>query len=43
VRGGGAVKIPRASGDRVNTDTHDAEHPVRLLLAGKLRPVPVPG
>ena len=29
-------KIPRASGDRVKTDRRDAEHLVRLLLAGKL-------
>jgi transposase len=31
-----ASKIPRASGDRVKTDRRDAEHLVRLLLAGKL-------
>src|SRR3954453_23380980 len=36
-------KIPRASGDRVKTDRRDAEHVVRLLLAGKLHPVRVPG
>jgi transposase len=36
-------KIPRASGDRVKTDRRDAEHLVRLLLAGKLYPVRVPG
>jgi len=36
-------KIPRASGDRVKTDVRDAEHLVRLLLAGKLHPVRVPG
>jgi transposase len=36
-------KIPRASGDRVKTDRRDAEHLARLLLAGKLRPVRVPG
>ena len=36
-------KIPRASGDRVKTDARDAEHLVRLLLAGKLHPVRVPG
>jgi len=36
-------KIPRASGDRVKTDRHDAEHLVRLLLAGELRAVRVPG
>ena len=35
-------KIPRASGDRVKTDRRDAEHLVRLLLAGKLHPVRVP-
>ncbi len=32
-------KIPRASGDRVETDRRDAEHLVRLLLAGKLHAV----
>jgi transposase len=36
-------KIPRASGDRVKTDRRDAELLVRLLLAGKLHPVRVPG
>jgi len=36
-------KIPRASGERVKTDRRDAEHLVRLLLAGKLDPVRVPG
>ena len=36
-------KIPRASGDRVKTDRRDAEQLVRLLLAGKLHPVRVPG
>src|SRR6516164_68922 len=36
-------KIPRASGDRVKTDRRDADHLVRLLLAGKLHPVRVPG
>jgi Transposase len=36
-------KIPRASRDRVKTDRRDAEHLVRLLLAGKLHPVRVPG
>jgi transposase len=36
-------KIPRAAGDRVKTDRRDAEHLVRLLLAGKLHPVRVPG
>src|SRR5580693_6860581 len=37
------AKIPRAAGDRVKTDRRDAEHLVRLLLAGKLHPVRVPG
>jgi len=32
-------KIPRAPGDRVKTDRRDAEHLVRLLLAGKLHAV----
>jgi transposase len=36
-------KIPRGSGDRVKTDRRDAEHLVRLLLAGRLHPVRVPG
>jgi transposase len=36
-------KIPRAAGDRVKTDRRDAELLVRLLLAGKLHPVRVPG
>jgi transposase len=36
-------KIPRASGDRVKTDRRDAERLVRLLLAGELHPVRVPG
>jgi transposase len=36
-------KIPRAAGERVKTDRRDAEHLVRLLLAGKLCPVRVPG
>jgi transposase len=36
-------KIPRAAGDRVKTDRRDAEHLVRLLLAGELHPVRVPG
>src|SRR5919112_4952834 len=36
-------KIPRAASDRVKTDRRDAEHLVRLLLAGKLHPVRVPG
>ncbi len=36
-------KIPRASGDRVKTDRRDAEHLARLLWAGKLHPVGVPG
>jgi transposase len=36
-------KIPRGAGERVKTDRRDAEHLVRLLLAGKLHPVRVPG
>jgi transposase len=36
-------KIPRASGDRVKTDRRDAELLARLLLAGKLHTVRVPG
>lgn len=36
-------KIPRGSGDRVKTDRRDAELLVRLLLAGELHPVRVPG
>ena len=36
-------KIPRASGERVKTDRRDAEHLVRLLAAGQLHPVRVPG
>jgi transposase len=36
-------KIPRASADRVKTDRRDAEHLARLLLAGGLQPVRVPG
>ncbi|MGH2930934.1 MAG: IS110 family transposase, partial [Solirubrobacteraceae bacterium] len=36
-------KIPRASGDRVKTDRRDAELLARLLLAGKLHAVWVPG
>ena len=36
-------KLPRASGDRVKTDRRDAEHLVRLLLAGNLHAVRVPG
>src|ERR1700729_2925923 len=36
-------KIPRASGDRIKTDLRDAELLVRLLLAGKLHAVRVPG
>jgi transposase len=36
-------KIPRASGERVKTDRRDAEHLVRLLWAGKLHPVRIPG
>src|SRR5580693_6638279 len=36
-------KNPRAPGDRVKTDRRDAELLVRLLLAGELHPVRVPG
>ncbi|HEY2655114.1 MAG TPA: IS110 family transposase [Solirubrobacteraceae bacterium] len=36
-------KIPRGSGDRVKTDRRDAELLARLLLAGKLHAVRVPG
>jgi transposase len=36
-------KIPRAAADRVKTDRRDAEHLARLLLAGKLHAVRVPG
>jgi len=36
-------KIPRAPGDRVKTDRRDAELLARLLLAGTLHPVRVPG
>ena len=36
-------KIPRGPGERVKTDRRDAELLVRLLLAGKLHPVRVPG
>ena len=36
-------KIPRTTGEKVKTDRRDAEHLVRLLLAGKLHPVRVPG
>jgi len=36
-------KIPRAPGDRVKTDRRDAELLARLLLAGRLHPVRVPG
>ncbi len=36
-------KIPRGPGDRIKTDRRDAEHLVRLLLAGRLHPVRVPG
>jgi transposase len=36
-------KIPRASGDRVKTDLRDAELLARLLMAGKLHAVRVPG
>jgi transposase len=36
-------KIPRAASERVKTDRRDAEHLVRLLLAGRLCRVRVPG
>jgi transposase len=36
-------KIPRGSGERVKTDRRDAELLVRLLWAGKLHAVRVPG
>jgi transposase len=36
-------KIPRGATEKVKTDRRDAEHLVRLLLAGKLCPVRVPG
>jgi len=36
-------KIPRAAGDRVKTDRRDAELLVRMLWAGKLHAVRVPG
>ena len=36
-------KIPRGSGERVKTDRRDAELLARLLVAGKLHPVRVPG
>jgi transposase len=36
-------KIPRGATERVKTDRRDAEHLARLLLAGKLHPVRVPG
>jgi len=36
-------KIPRGSGERVKTDRRDAELLARLLFAGKLHPVRVPG
>src|SRR4051794_19654702 len=36
-------KIPRAPGDRVKTDRRDAELLARLLLAGELHAVRVPG
>lgn len=35
-------KIPRGATERVKTDRRDAEHLVRLLLAGKLHPVRIP-
>jgi transposase len=36
-------KIPRGATEKVKTDRRDAEHLVRLLLAGKLHAVRVPG
>jgi transposase len=36
-------KLPRAPGERIKTDRRDAELLVRLLWAGKLHPVRVPG
>lgn len=36
-------KIPRGASDRIKNDRRDAENLVRLLLAGKLSPVRVPG
>lgn len=36
-------KIPRGATEKVKTDRRDAEHLVRLLMAGKLHPVRVPG
>ena len=36
-------KIPRATGDKVKTDRRDAGQLARLLLAGKLHAVRVPG
>lgn len=36
-------KIPRGASEKVKADRRDAEHLVRLLLAGKLHPVRVPG
>jgi transposase len=36
-------KIPRGATEKVKTDRRDAEHLVRLLLAGRLHPVRVPG
>lgn len=36
-------KIPRGATDELKTDRRDAEHLVRLLMAGKLHPVRVPG
>jgi transposase len=35
-------KTPRASADRVKTDRKDAELLARLLVAGQLRPIPLP-
>ena len=35
-------KTPRAAAERVKTDRRDAEHLVRQLMAGSLKPIPVP-
>lgn len=43
MRGRGTEQDPRGSGDRAKTDRRDTGHLVRLLLAGKLHPVRVPG
>jgi transposase len=43
VRGRGAGQDPARAREKVKTDRRDAEHLVRLLLAGKLHAVRVPG